>query len=74
MSRVNKAPLSTRHIAKYMSGRLDKTCVVVGPILDDPRLIEVPENLKVVALKFSETARQRIIAANGQCLTFDEFA
>mmetsp|Transcript_29424 Transcript_29424/g.5318 ORF Transcript_29424/g.5318 Transcript_29424/m.5318 type:complete len:91 (-) Transcript_29424:292-564(-) len=37
MSRLNKAPLSTRHLAKYMARRLDKTCVVVGPILDDPR-------------------------------------
>ncbi len=34
------------------------------------RLLEVPK-MTVCALKFSETARKRIIAVGGKCLTFD---
>jgi large subunit ribosomal protein L18e len=37
------------------------------------RLLEVPK-LTVVALRFTETARKRILAAGGNVLTFDQFA
>jgi large subunit ribosomal protein L18e len=37
MSRVNKAPLSLRHLTKYLAGKEGKTAVVVGSVLDDPR-------------------------------------
>ena len=37
-----------------------KIAVVVGPVTDDVRLFEVPE-LKVVALRFTQTARARIL-------------
>ena len=73
MSRNSRPPLSLKHIAKYMKGKESKTAVVVGSILDDPRLVQVPK-LTIVALKFSETARARIVAAGGVCLTFDQFA
>jgi large subunit ribosomal protein L18e len=73
MSRNSRPPLSLRHIAKYMANKESKTCVIVGSVLDDPRLVVVPK-LSLVALRFSETARERILAAGGQCLTFDQFA
>ncbi|OMJ86714.1 hypothetical protein SteCoe_11723 [Stentor coeruleus] len=73
MSRNNRNPLSLKHVAKYMAGKESKTCVVVGSILDDARLVVVPK-LQIVALRFSETARARIVAAGGSCLTFDSFA
>ena len=73
MSRNSRPPLSLKHLAKYMQGKESKTCVVVGSVLDDPRLITMPK-LQVVALKFSESARARIVAAGGACHTFDEFA
>ena len=38
----------------------DQIAVVVGPITDDVRLFEVPK-LRVVALRFTERARARII-------------
>lgn len=38
----------------------DKVAVLVGTITDDVRLFEVPK-LKVCALKFTETARARIV-------------
>ena len=34
--------------------------MVVGPVTDDVRLFEVPE-LRVVALRFTRTARARIL-------------
>lgn len=74
MSRVNRPAMSLRHIAKYAQGKLGKTVVAVTNVTDDARLVEVPEGLKIVALKFSETARQRILAAGGEVLTFDQLA
>ena len=47
--------------------------MVVAPILDDERLLVVPK-LRVCALKFSEKARNRILQAKGECLTFDQLA
>ena len=37
------------------------------------RLFEVPK-LRVAALRFTETARARIVKAGGECLTFDQLA
>ena len=49
----------------------DRTVVAVTTITDDERLYEVPK-LTVAALKFTESARARIVAAGGTCLTLDE--
>jgi len=56
-----------------MKKKQDKIAVVVGSVLDDPRLLDVPK-LTVVALHFSKTARARIVKVGGQCLTFDQLA
>eukprot|EP00238_Polyblepharides_amylifera_P001057 CAMPEP_0196573232 /NCGR_PEP_ID=MMETSP1081-20130531/3153_1 /TAXON_ID=36882 /ORGANISM="Pyramimonas amylifera, Strain CCMP720" /LENGTH=117 /DNA_ID=CAMNT_0041890865 /DNA_START=298 /DNA_END=651 /DNA_ORIENTATION=- len=56
-----------------MKGKEDKIAVLVGTITDDTRLYEVSK-LRVCALKFTETARSRIIKAGGECLTFDQLA
>ena len=40
---------------------------------DDVRMYDVPA-LKVCALRFTETARARIIKAGGECMTFDQLA
>lgn len=45
----------------------------MGTVTDDVRLHDVPA-LKVCALRFTETARARIIKASGQCMTFDQLA
>jgi len=47
--------------------------VLVGTITDGIRQYEVPA-LKVAALRFTETARARILKAGGECLTFDQLA
>merc|ERR1719262_1461913 len=54
-------------------GKNAKTAVIVGPVCDDVRLLNVPE-MTVCALRFSETARARITKAGGECITFDQLA
>ena len=44
--------------------------MVVGTVTDDKRTLTVPK-MTVAALKFSETARARILKAGGKCLTLD---
>jgi large subunit ribosomal protein L18e len=73
MSKINRPPLSMSRLVKYMAGKEDKIAVLVGTITDDIRQFEVPA-LKVVALRFTETARARILKAGGECLTFDQLA
>lgn len=50
-----------------------KIAVVVGDVLNDIRLHEVPK-MRVCALRFSRTARNRILQAGGSCYTFDQLA
>jgi large subunit ribosomal protein L18e len=71
MSKTNRPPLSLSKVVKFMKGKEQKIGVVVGTITDDVRLYEVPK-LTLCALRFTETARARIIKAGGQCLTFDQ--
>lgn len=73
MSRTNNAPLSLSKLAKFMAGKENQTAVLVGTITDDVRLYEVPK-LRVCALRFTETARARIVKAGGECITFDQLA
>ena len=73
MSRRNKPPLSLSKLAKFMENKDGKTAVVVGTVTDDKRLYDVPK-LTVCALRFTETARARIVKAGGECLTFDKLA
>ena len=81
-SRINRAPVSLSKLAKQASKKqyadMDKNgqeviFAVVGSVTDDARLMEVPA-MRVCALKFTEKARERIIAAKGKCITFDQLA
>jgi large subunit ribosomal protein L18e len=56
--------MSVSRLAKYMNKKENKIAVVVANVLDDKRLLVVPK-LNVCALKFSESARKRILAAGG---------
>merc|ERR1711991_239219 len=74
MSRNNRAPASVSFIARQLKGKSEGTiAVLVGTVTDDPRLLEMPK-MTVCALRFTRNARQRIIAAGGECLTFDQLA
>lgn len=47
--------------------------MIAGTVTDDKRVYDVPA-IKVTALRFTETARARILKAGGECLTFDQLA
>ncbi|CDJ48846.1 60S ribosomal protein L18, putative [Eimeria brunetti] len=68
-----RAPLSLSKLSMRMRKEENKTAVVVGTIVDDPRTLEIPK-MSVCALRFTETARKRILAAGGECLTLDQLA
>lgn len=73
MSRINRAPISLTRVARYSKGHENKTVVIVGTVTDDARVTNLPK-LSVTALRFSATARARIVAAGGEALTFDQLA
>merc|ERR1711957_357162 len=50
----------------------DRTAVVVGTVTDDQRVLDMPAGLKIAALRFTESARARVPAAGGKCMTLDE--
>merc|ERR1712142_1275006 len=64
---------SIARLIRKMKGQEDKIAVVVGTITDDMRIFAVPK-LTVVALHVSEKARERILKAGGEILTFDQLA
>jgi large subunit ribosomal protein L18e len=71
MSRINRPPISLARLVKY--AKEDKIAVIVGTVTDDVRLLQVPK-LTVCALRVTASARQRILKAGGQILTFDQLA
>ncbi|WVZ56884.1 hypothetical protein U9M48_007354 [Paspalum notatum var. saurae] len=73
MSKTNRPPLSLRRLVNFMEGKENQIGVIVGTVTDDKRVYEVPL-MKVAALRFTETARARIVNAGGECLTFDQLA
>eukprot|EP00466_Bigelowiella_natans_P003176 jgi/Bigna1/52937/estExt_Genewise1Plus.C_130140 len=73
MSRVNRPPMSISRVSKFMKSKEGKIAVVVGTITDDVRVLDCPK-LRICALKFTDSARARILRAGGECLTFDQLA
>ena len=69
-SGLNKAPVSISRLTTLLKGS-DRTAVVVGTITDDVRTLEVPK-INVVALRVTDSARERIIKAGGSIKTFDQ--
>lgn len=78
-SKVNRTPISLSRLNKYAekanknNAKKDLVFAIVGTVTNDIRLLEVG-TMNVCALRFTEKARQRIVAAGGQCLTFDQLA
>ncbi|KAF7721192.1 hypothetical protein EC973_005123 [Apophysomyces ossiformis] len=71
MSRINRPPVTISRLAQ--NAKDGKTLVVVGTVTDDSRLLEVPK-LSVAALRFTKTAKARILKAGGEVLTLDQLA
>merc|ERR1712216_260611 len=74
MSRHNRPPLSLSKLAKFMRGKDGKMAVIVGTVTDDVRMLEAPKNLRICALRVTESARARILANGGDIITFDQLA
>ena len=55
------------------AGNADKIVVVVGTITNDLRIFEVPK-MTICALRVTEKARDRILKAGGEIITFDQLA
>ena len=81
-SRVNRAPVSLSRLVKYSkkqyiqdmeNNKQEVVFAVVGTVTEDTRILDLPA-LRVCALKFTEKARERILAAKGRCITFDQLA
>lgn len=73
MSQINNPPISISRLTRYMKGKEGKIAVIVGAVTDDPRLLDIPQ-LTIAALRFTETARARIVKAGGECITLDQLA
>ncbi|KAF6790400.1 60s ribosomal protein l18 [Colletotrichum musicola] len=74
MSRINRPPVSLSRIAANIkNGNEKKTVVIVGTVTDDNRLLTIPK-VTVAALRFTSTARARIVAAGGEAITLDQLA
>jgi large subunit ribosomal protein L18e len=76
MSKINRPPLSISRIIREVNSRKPAegaTVVTVGTVTDDVRITQVPK-LSIAALRFTQTARARIVAAGGEALTLDQLA
>merc|ERR1712109_348149 len=73
MSKTNRPPVSLARITRRMKSIGEKICIVVGTVTDDIRLLNVPK-LTICALRFTESARVRVLKAGGEILTFDQLA
>jgi large subunit ribosomal protein L18e len=78
-SRVNRPPVSLSKLERLAQRQKksnqgkDIVYAVVATVTNDIRTLDLSP-INVCALKFSEKARQRIIAAGGNCYTFDQLA
>lgn len=75
-SKINRPPVSLSKIVKETESTPDfesKSIVIVGTVTDDVRLQTVPK-LSVVALRFTRSAKERILNAGGEVLTLDQLA
>ncbi|KAI9900059.1 hypothetical protein N3K66_004321 [Trichothecium roseum] len=73
MSKINRPPVSLSRIVANIAKEEKRTVVVVGTITDDNRLLNLPK-LTVAALRFTASARARILATGGEAITLDQLA
>merc|ERR1712014_288969 len=56
-----------------MGGNANKLAVCVGTVTNDLRIFDVPK-MTLCALRVTEKARERILKAGGEIITFDQLA
>jgi large subunit ribosomal protein L18e len=70
-SRSHQSPISISRLARFSNE--GKILVIVGKILNDERNLFTPK-MSICALKFSTSARKRILENGGKIITFDQLA
>merc|ERR1712002_1153306 len=72
---INRPPLSLARLVRNLKkpGNAEKTVVCVGTITNDLRIYDIPKKT-VCALRVTEKARERILKAGGEIITFDQLA
>lgn len=75
LSKINRPPVSTSRISRGLNqeGAANKTAVIVGTVTDDARVLDFPKTT-VAALRFTASARAKIIKNGGECITLDQLA
>ncbi|KAI0773750.1 60S ribosomal protein L18 [Fomes fomentarius] len=76
LSKTNRPPISLSRILKETASAPDrdsKVIVIIGTVTDDVRLLEVPK-LSIAALRFTVSAKERILKSGGEVLTLDQLA
>merc|ERR1711904_661815 len=74
IKRARHTQMCISELSRLMKGRKG-TAVFVGTLTGDRRAsFKMNNKLKVCALRFTQTAMNKIIANGGQCLTFDQLA
>lgn len=72
MSQTHRPSLGLKSVVK--NAVEGKIVVAVATVTEDVRVLEIPAGLTVAALKFTKTARARIVKAGGECITLDQLA
>lgn len=72
MSNRNRPVVKLSKIVTELGNETQKVAVVVAKILDDERVFEIPA-IKVVALKWSKSAQEKIEKNGGSISTLDQF-
>ncbi|RLV83778.1 60S ribosomal protein L18-B [Meyerozyma sp. JA9] len=75
LSKINRPPVSLNRVGRVLSqkGAADKTIVVVGTVTDDIRLLDFPK-ATIAALRFTSSARAKIVKNGGEAITLDQLA
>ena len=75
MSRNNRPPVSLKRVNKaaHRQDASGKTIVVVGTVTGDVRGLSLKSKISVCALRFTETARNAILAASRFLFFFQNF-
>lgn len=71
MSNRNRQPVKISQISNELK-ESNKVAVVVGKVLDDVGILELPA-MKIVALKWSKSVQKKIEAFGGSIHTLDQF-
>ncbi len=73
--RHQRMPVSISKLSTSMAGKPDsQIAVITAKVTNDTRYTRPVPKMTVCALGFTDTARARIEAAGGKCITFDQLA